>query len=195
MRKNSLVGGLLCAHVARGAVTLFLFTFLLLDHTSVAAAIGFVPLGAAIIRITCSKYVFVLCTFRGVGEGRGFNAFRVSAFLSVLLTICVIMFNGIFVGPPLTRCAGNVFVHRALFLLMIFSAMTIVYVCRLFSKILLATCCIFSFVVLFRFLAGVASVTRLGITAIFGSSRQTQMACKFDRCGTLNTFYVYCLVV
>ena len=160
-------------HITQEKLCMILFAFILLSRASITTEFNYVPLNTTAVQTFYSLSMLGLYVSKKISTKK-IGTMHWSTALSALLIIYIILFGAIFVNPPLAQYTNGILLRQMLFLMIVFSTVSVTVAYRLFDKMLLTAFYTFSFILFFQFATHITDLGLLNPLTVFSDSSRVR---------------------
>lgn len=174
-------------HITQEKLCMILFAFILLSRASITTEFNYVPLNTTAVQTFYSLSMLGLYVSKKISTKK-IGTMHWSTALSALLIIYIILFGAIFVNPPLAQYTNGILLRQMLFLMIVFSTVSVTVAYRLFDKMLLTAFYTFSFILFFQFATHITDLGLLNPLTVFSDSSRVRADYGFSHYNALGAF-------
>lgn len=174
-------------HITQEKLCMILFAFILLSRASITTEFNYVPLNTTAVQTFYSLSMLGLYVSKKISTKK-IGTMHWSTALSALLIIYIILFGAIFVNPPLAQYTDGILLRQMLFLMIVFSTVSVTVAYRLFDKMLLTAFYTFSFILFFQFATHITDLGLLNPLTVFSDSSRVRADYGFSHYNALGAF-------
>lgn len=174
-------------HITQEKLCMILFAFILLSRASITTEFNYVPLNTTAVQTFYSLSMLGLYVSKKISTKK-IGTMHWSTALSALLIIYIILFGAIFVNPPLAQYTNGILLRQMLFLMIVFSTVSVTVAYRLFDKMLLTAFYTFSFILFFQFATHITDLGLLNPLTVFSDSSRVRVDYGFSHYNALGAF-------